>query len=55
MEGHVIIKNNFNNTESRLTLDEWNKVKDRRDIKKAFTVIEEVKEPPEVSALRAKK
>lgn len=55
MQGHVIIKNNFNQVESPLSLDEWNKIKDRRDIKRAFTVVEEVKEPPEVTALKAAK
>lgn len=52
MEGYVIIKNNFNQVESPLSLDEWGKIKDRRDIKRAFTVIEEVREPPEVTELR---
>lgn len=52
MGSTVIIKNIFSKVESPMPLEQWEQIKDRRDIKQAFVKVDEIIEPPEVAELR---
>jgi hypothetical protein len=55
MEEMVTLRNNRNGIESRLPAKLWRDKKNLPEWRGVFTVINTIKEPPEVVALKAKK